>query len=88
MGLSVNFGDKLTAGNHISVTILTSKLEGNPKPAAVVKVVDGDELETTVKLIDDNKYKLRFFLPGSATGQVAVSLKAGSEQFEDTVAIA
>jgi hypothetical protein len=87
MGLSVNFGDKLAAGNHNSITIITRSVERCVTPAAVVKIDGGSILETTIKLIDDDKYKLRFFIPEDAKGKICVSLKVGSEQFEETVAI-
>lgn len=87
MGLSINLGDKFTAGNHISVTIITRTCESQGTPAATVKYVDGDAIEHTVKLIDDFKYKLRFFLPSEAKGEVSLALSLGSEKYEENVKI-
>ena len=87
MGLSINLGDKFSAGNHISVTVITRTCESKGTPDAAVKYVDGDNIDHVIKLIDDDKYKLRFFIPEDAKGKVQVSLKLGSDSFDEEVAI-
>ena len=81
MSLDVNFGDKYPADNHISLTVITDQ----GTPSATVKA-GGNELETKIRLIDDNKnkYKVRFYLPAGATGDLHVVITAGSEKFEET----
>jgi hypothetical protein len=80
MALSVYFGDKLPAGNNISVTITA-----DAQPEAVVSLA-GQALDVFLRMIDENKkkYKLRFRLPPTATGEVLVKVKAGADSFEES----
>ena len=80
MALDVNFGDALPPGHHVSITVKTSLGE----PQARVQLVAGPSLDVTVRNLDTNKYKVRFFLPQDASGEVKVSISAGSEKFEES----
>lgn len=79
MALNVNFGDKYPAGNHISLTVITDA----GQPEANISLESGP-LESRVKLIDDNKYKVRFYLPMDAKGEFTVKIKAGADSFEES----
>ena len=84
MSLDVNFGDSYPARNHISLTVVTDQ----GMPCARV-TANGKDVECKVRMIDENKneYKVRFFLPAEARGELKVVVKAGSETVEETKTI-
>ena len=83
MALSVNVGDAFVAGQNISVTINGA----TERPSTSVRLDDGVELDAVLRLIDDQKYNLRFLIPANTTGHVEITVKSGSESEDRKIAV-
>jgi len=83
MAFQVHVGDKITKGNNVAVTVKST--EGAPSAQIAL---DGVELKTTLKLLDTDKYKIRFYVPASASGELSIKISGSGESFQESFAIA